>query len=116
MHLVVGTHSCHYALIIKGVDGEGGRQGANKRAALCWMVLSFLSVFGAAPIQADGEYSITLVPCRWWIDFGESGGELLAAVFLASDLLISYGSCMLTISLGCRCLWCVLFRYYEAVL
>lgn len=32
-----------------------------KRAALSWMVSSFLSVVGAALMQASGEYSITLV-------------------------------------------------------
>ena len=28
------------------------------------------------------------MPCRWWIGSGESGGELLAVVFLVSDLLL----------------------------
>eukprot|EP00061_Rhincodon_typus_P014462 g41491.t1 len=39
---------------------------------------------------ASEEHSITLlvVPCKWWTGYEESGGELLAAVFLASDLLL----------------------------
>ena len=59
-----------------------------KWAALSWMVSSFLSVVGAAPIQVGSIPSHSgLVSCRWWIGFGESGGKLRPTVFLASDLL-----------------------------